>query len=129
MMADRGGRRILTGMPLALLALAASGCGTLVASFDQRVRDNPTPYFGVRFAVERLTASDRDSGAGEGPFSIPGRIVWLLDIPISFAVDTAFLPIMIIAKPNCACRSGTRRRSFPAPEESNVQDKTGGWKG
>jgi uncharacterized protein YceK len=74
-------------LAIALLAASLVGCGTIITkidgakTFDDR-KISPI-YSGTRFSLGGARIS-------------PVAFVWIIDVPLSFAADTALLPVSIL---------------------------------
>ena len=80
-------KKMILGLCLLVVALGASGCGTLTARVNQRDVYYPTIYPGVRQDMVDMRAPKSDT-TGSGT-----RALAALDIPFSAFADTFLLPL------------------------------------
>lgn len=96
-------RRGLAGALFALLLLVAAGpgCASLInvgiAASDDRA---PALYGGTLLDGAIILAGPEERGGGGGFFVVPtGGVIFvlaLIDLPLSLALDTALLPIVLV---------------------------------
>jgi uncharacterized protein YceK len=74
-------------LAIALLATGLLGCGTIITKIDGAKtfddKEISPIYSGTRFAIGGAQLS-------------PVYFVWVIDVPLSFAADTALLPVSIL---------------------------------
>jgi len=86
--------RLLKRLPPLMLALLC-GCGTV----STHVKGISGPYSGLGYDAEKLSSSEEwldlsgQGSVGNVPFPWPRGLLWVIDVPLSFAVDTLMLPV------------------------------------
>lgn len=90
-------------LTIALLATALVGCGTIITKIDgPKTFDDKeiSPiYSGTRFSIGGARIS-------------PVYFIWIIDVPLSFAADTALLPVSLLQ----AIGGAIADRYFPEEE-------------
>jgi len=73
-----------------MLAIASSGCASAAGSVASIARSGrPLPYVGTRLDAGVATSQEPTAS------SLPIRVLAAIDLPLSFAADTASLPVTL----------------------------------
>jgi uncharacterized protein YceK len=85
-------KQIIMASVIAAVAVATTGCGTLVArnGFDAGVK--PYPYPGVVQDISGFVTAPHKAISQGDPNEVLGMPFMLVDVPLSAFVDTVILP-------------------------------------